>query len=63
MQGLFNFLIPLAIAATAIVLGMGLWQMFKGGNPSRSNQLMRWRILLQATAVLLIATAAFLGLR
>jgi hypothetical protein len=37
--------------------------LFRGGNPSRSNQLMRWRILLQATAVLLIATAAFLGLR
>ena len=40
-----------AIGAVAVVLGMGLWNMMRGGSPSRSQNLMRWRVLLQAVAV------------
>jgi membrane protease YdiL (CAAX protease family) len=60
MLAVLNALIPVAIAAVAVVLALGIWQLFKGGNPNRSNRLMRWRILLQFVAVLLIAAAAFI---
>jgi hypothetical protein len=53
-----NVLIPIAIGATALVLVLGIRQLFIGGNPNRSNTLMRWRILLQFIAVMLIAAAA-----
>jgi hypothetical protein len=59
MLPVINFLIPVAIGATALVLALGIRQLFIGGNPNRSNTLMRWRILLQFIAVLLIAAAAF----
>ena len=49
-----NILILLAIVAVAIVLGLGLWNMLKGGSPSRAQQLMRLRVLLQFGAVVLI---------
>lgn len=40
-----------ALGAVAVVLGMGLWNMMRGGSPSRSQNLMRWRVLLQAVAI------------
>jgi hypothetical protein len=40
-----------ALAAVAVVLVLGLWNMMKGGSPSRSQNLMRWRVLLQAVAI------------
>ena len=41
----------IAIAAVAIVLFMGLWNMMRGGSAIRSQSLMRWRVLLQAVAI------------
>lgn len=46
-----------AIAAVAVVLGLGLWNMMKGGSPSRAQSLMRWRVLLQAVAIGVIMLA------
>ena len=46
--------IIIAIGAVAVVLGMGLWNMMKGGSPNRSQNLMRWRVLLQAVAIAVI---------
>lgn len=43
--------VAVALAAVAVVLGLGLWNMMKGGSPSRSQNLMRWRVLLQAVAI------------
>ena len=38
------------------VLFAGLAGMVRGGgNPARSNQLMRWRVILQGAALLLLA--------
>jgi len=52
----FDILILLAIAAVAVTLGFGLYSLFKGGAYARtnSNRLMRLRVALQATAVLLL---------
>ena len=49
-----TLLILLALMAVAIVLVHGLWNMMKGGSPSRSQSLMRLRVLLQAVAILVV---------
>jgi Hypoxia induced protein conserved region len=48
---LSKIFVIVAIGAVAVVLGMGLWNMMRGGSPSRSQNLMRWRVLLQAVAI------------
>lgn len=56
MGTLFNILIPLAVLAVAITLGFGLYSLYRGGDYARSNsnKLMRLRVALQATAVVLL---------
>jgi hypothetical protein len=55
-----NWLIPLAIGAVAIVLIFGLVNMMRGGSPNTSQTLMRWRVILQFIAVVLIMGALWL---
>lgn len=50
----FDYLVPLAVAAVAVVLLLGLWNMMRGGSASRSQNLMRWRVLLQFAAIIII---------
>jgi type II secretory pathway pseudopilin PulG len=56
MGNVFDILILLAIAAVAVVLGFGIYSLFRGGDYARSNsnRLMRLRVILQATAVVLL---------
>lgn len=49
-----TFLVIVAVLAVAVVLGMGLFNMMQGGTPGRSQQLMRWRVGLQAIAIAVI---------
>jgi FtsZ-interacting cell division protein ZipA len=49
-----NLIIVVALIAVAIVLVLGLWNMMKGGSPSRSQNLMRLRVLLQAVAIFVV---------
>jgi hypothetical protein len=51
---LATYIVPLAIIAVAIVLGMGLINMMRGGSPNRSQSLMRMRVLLQFVAIVVI---------
>jgi len=47
-------LVALLMFATLGVLFAGLFSLVRGGgNPARSNQLMRWRVILQGAALLL----------
>lgn len=46
-----SIFLPLLVAAVAIVLLLGLINMMRGGSPSRSQNLMRLRVLLQFVAV------------
>ena len=55
MESLLTLLIPLAMLATLVVLGLGVVQMIRGGNPRRSNKLMQYRVVLQGLALLLFA--------
>ena len=47
----------------SIVLAMGIWNMAKGGSPSRSQKLMRLRILFQFIAVILVMAALYFSTR
>jgi hypothetical protein len=57
-----SFFVPLAIAAVAGVLVLGLVNMMRGGSPDRSQKLMRMRVLLQFIAIIVImATIWMMG--
>jgi NADH:ubiquinone oxidoreductase subunit 6 (subunit J) len=53
---LATYLVPIAIGAVAIVLLLGLANMMRGGSPNTSQNLMRWRVLLQFIAIIVIMT-------
>lgn len=46
--------VPIAVGAVAIVLGFGLANMLRGGSASKSQKLMRLRVLLQFIAIIVI---------
>ena len=48
-----SIILPLAVAAVAIVLLLGLLNMMRGGSPNRSQNLMRLRVLLQFIAIVI----------
>ncbi|HEY0292660.1 MAG TPA: twin transmembrane helix small protein [Hansschlegelia sp.] len=51
---LSNFAVPLAVGAVAVVLLLGLFNMLRGGDSSTSQKLMRWRVILQFAAIVVI---------
>jgi hypothetical protein len=51
---LSNYVVPLAIGAVAVVLVFGLINLMRGGSPNLSQKLMRWRVLLQFIAIIII---------
>ena len=53
-NALSTYIVPLAIAAVAIVLVLGLFNMLRGGSPNLSQKLMRWRVVLQFIAIIII---------
>jgi hypothetical protein len=56
----FYYLVPVAIGAVAIVLLLGLGNMMRGGSPNTSQKLMRWRVILQFIALIIIMTTLYL---
>jgi hypothetical protein len=50
---LSSIVLPIAVAAVAIVLLLGLINMMRGGSPNRSQLLMRWRVVLQFVAIVI----------
>ena len=51
---LSKIVLPIAIAAVAVVLLLGLINMMRGGSPNLSQRLMRLRVLLQFIAIVII---------
>ena len=49
----------IALGAVAIILFMGLWNMFRGGDPNLSQKLMRARVIAQAVAIVVILGALY----
>lgn len=64
MQDVLNIAIALVLLFVVVVLGMGLWNMLRGGSGNTSQRLMRLRVIGQAVAlVLLLAALVFFGAR
>jgi Hypoxia induced protein conserved region len=61
MEDTLRFIIPFALAAVAIVLLFGLWNMMRGGNPNLSQKLMRARVILQFIALVIVMTVIYLA--
>ena len=56
MRTILMVLLGLAMLGVLGVLGAGMIGLVRGGgDPVRSNRLMRWRVLLQAVALVLFA--------
>jgi len=56
VKTLLTILIALLMLGTLGVLFAGLFGLVRGGgDPARSNRLMRWRVILQGAALLLFA--------
>ncbi|HXW28537.1 MAG TPA: twin transmembrane helix small protein [Xanthobacteraceae bacterium] len=59
---LSHLAVPIAIAAVAVVLVIGLANTLRGGSPNLSQRLMRLRVLLQFIAIIIVmATIWMLG--
>ncbi len=59
MQTALNIAIALVLLFVVVVLGMGLWNMLKGGPGNTSQRLMRLRVIGQAVALVLLMGALF----
>ena len=55
-MNVFDILVLIAIGAVAITLGFGIYSLYRGGDYARSNsnKLMRLRVVLQGTAIVLL---------
>ena len=49
----------LAVVVVAVILFMGLWNMFRGGDANRSQMLMRARVIAQFVALVVLLGALF----
>ena len=58
---LFNFIGFILLGSVAIVLILGLYTLFKGGETSKkySNKLMQLRVLLQFVAIIILVLLAY----
>ena len=60
MTTIVNNLVPIAVGAVVVVLLLGLFNMLRGGSPNTSQKLMRWRVLLQLIAIIVIMAAIWM---
>jgi heme/copper-type cytochrome/quinol oxidase subunit 4 len=58
-----NYISFLAVAAVAVVLVLGLFNMMRGGSPNRSQTFMRWRVMLQFGAIIVLMASLWLTQR
>ena len=59
MDETMRFLLPLLLVAVGLALLFGLWNMLRGGNPGRSQILMRWRVGLQFAAIVIVMAVLY----
>ena len=63
MADILQKLAPVAVGAVALVLLLGLVTMMRGGSGNRSQLLMRWRVILQFVAIIVVMAALYFGAR
>jgi hypothetical protein len=54
-----DYLVPFAVGVVFIVLLLGLWNMLRGGSPNTSQKLMRFRVVAQFLAIIVILLAVY----
>ncbi len=57
LQSFLSSAVPIAVAAVAVILAFGLWNMLRGGSPNVSQRLMRLRVVVQLVAIIIIMAA------
>jgi hypothetical protein len=60
MSFLTNGAPTIAVAAVAVVLLLGLWNLMRGGSANTSQKLMRWRVGLQFVAIVVVMATLYL---
>lgn len=60
LSGWIDWLAPAAVAAVAVVLVFGLLNMVRGGSAALSQTLMRWRVILQFVAIVIVMAVIYL---
>ena len=60
MASILMILLVATMLAVVVVLGLGMVGVVRGGDPRRSNKLMRARVLLQGLALALMAVILLL---
>lgn len=60
MASFMSYLVPIALVAVGVVLLLGLWNMMRGGSANTSQKLMRWRVILQFVAIIVIMATIWL---
>jgi hypothetical protein len=63
MADILQKLASVAVGAVALVLVLGLINMMRGGSSNRSQMLMRWRVILQFVAIIVIMATLYVGTR
>jgi hypothetical protein len=63
MQTILPYLAPIATAAVAVVLVLGLLNTARGTSPNMSQKLMRWRVGLQFLAIIALMAAVYVTRR
>ncbi|HWU99831.1 MAG TPA: twin transmembrane helix small protein [Devosia sp.] len=59
MNDVVTLITVLACVVVAVILFMGLWNMFRGGDANRSQTLMRARVIAQFVALVILMGALF----
>lgn len=61
MTVFFNIMMVLALLAVLGALGGGLYSMARGGeyNKRNANRFMRWRVILQGVALVILAVGIY----
>lgn len=54
MNATAQALVVVAIGVVAVILLLGLWNMMRGGDPTRSQKLMRARVVAQFIAIVIM---------
>lgn len=63
MEGTLHIITFVALGAVLVVLILGIINMMRGTSPNRSQTLMRWRVILQFVALVVMMTALYLASR
>ena len=63
MATFLHYLAPVAVGLVALVLLAGLVNMMRGGSGNTSQLIMRWRVILQFAAIVIIMAALYFSSR